>query len=80
VKALGFNYESPDSQEKSPDVLEGLSHREKEILLLISRGLQNKEISSEIGISEKTVRNRISKIFKKLGVGNRTEATLRLLK
>jgi len=80
VKALGFNYESPHSQEKSPDVLEGLSHREKEILLLISRGLQNKEISSEIGISEKTVRNRISKIFKKLGVGNRTEATLRLLK
>jgi len=79
MKALGFNCESTDHLEKSDNLIQNLSHREKEILLLISRGLQNKEISSEIGISEKTVRNRISKIFKKLGVGNRTEATLKFL-
>ncbi len=79
MKALGYNYESTNHKEKSPSLLQGLSHREKESLLLISRGLQNKEISSEIGISEKTVRNTISNIFKKLGVSNRTEATLKFL-
>ena len=79
MKALGCNYDSINHQEKSRSLLQELSHREKEILLLISRGLQNKEISTEIGISEKTVRNTISSIFKKLGVGNRTEATLKFL-
>ena len=79
MKALGYKYKSPKSQEKTRNILEELSHREKEILFLISRGLQNKEISSELGISEKTVRNTISNIFKKLGVGNRTEATLKFL-
>jgi two-component system, NarL family, response regulator DevR len=79
MQALGYNYESTNHKENNSSLLEDLSHREKEILLLISRGLQNKEISSEIGISEKTVRNTISSIFKKLGVGNRTEATLKFL-
>lgn len=56
-------------------MLGSLSPREKQILNYISHGLQNKEISSEIGISEKTVRNTVSNMFRKLNVNNRTEAT-----
>ncbi len=51
-----------------------LSPREKSILQMISEGKANKEIAAALLISEKTVRNYISSIFKKLDVSNRTEA------
>ena len=72
MKILGYEMKSDSG--KSQTSLKLLSEREQEILQFISRGWQNKEISSEIGISEKTVRNTISNIFKKLNVNNRTEA------
>ena len=51
-----------------------LSAREREILALISEGLANAEIAARLEISEKTVRNQISKIFDKLGVWTRAQA------
>ncbi len=51
-----------------------LSAREKEILEILSLGKSNVEIAEVLDISEKTVRNYISTIFKKLNVTNRTEA------
>jgi len=51
-----------------------LSSREKNILEILSQGKSNCEIAEALGISEKTVRNYISNIFKKLNVSNRTEA------
>jgi len=51
-----------------------LSTKETYILQLLSLGKSNKEIAEAAGISEKTVRNYISNIFKKLNVSNRTEA------
>ncbi|MBM4763038.1 response regulator transcription factor [Bacillus sp. B15-48] len=53
-----------------------LSRRETEILQLLSCGKSNKEIAEIFVISEKTVRNYISKIFKKINVSNRTEAAI----
>ena len=52
----------------------GLTDREVEVLRAVARGRTNKEISSELGISEKTVHHHVSRIFAKIGVGNRTEA------
>jgi len=49
---------------------------ENRLLGLLRRGLTNKEIAHELGIKEKTVRNRLSALYRKLGVGNRTEAAL----
>ena len=46
------------------------------LLGLLAQGLTNKEIASELGLAEKTVRNRLSIMYKRLGVGNRTEAAL----
>jgi DNA-binding CsgD family transcriptional regulator len=51
-----------------------LSARESEILLRIAAGLTNIEIGRELFISEKTVRNHITRIFEKLGVQSRAQA------
>ena len=51
-----------------------LSPRETRILSMISTGKTNKEIGDVLYISEKTVRNYISTLFKKINVHNRTEA------
>jgi pimeloyl-ACP methyl ester carboxylesterase/DNA-binding CsgD family transcriptional regulator len=51
-----------------------LSPREREILSLMSEGLGNAEIGERLAISEKTVRNHISKVFDKLGVWTRAQA------
>jgi len=51
-----------------------LSPREREILALIAEGLANAEIGERLAISEKTVRNHISKVFDKLGVWTRAQA------
>ncbi|HEY8421523.1 MAG TPA: response regulator transcription factor [Thermoclostridium sp.] len=57
-----------------------LSDRELEVLRLIAKGLLNKEIAKTLYISEKTVKNHISNIFKKLQVSDRTQAAVYALK
>jgi len=47
-------------------MLELLTSREYEILMLIAKGLNNKAIAKQLGLVEKTVRNNISFIFQKL--------------
>lgn len=54
-----------------------LTEREKEVLLLISEGKNTKEIASELSLTNGTVRNYVSVILDKLGVGNRIEAITR---
>ena len=54
--------------------LEILSHRENEILQLLSKGLLYKEIADQLSISVSTVRQHIHHIYEKLHVQNRTEA------
>jgi DNA-binding NarL/FixJ family response regulator len=51
-----------------------LTERELEVLGLLSRGLANKQIAMELGISEHTVKFHVSSIYAKLNVTNRTEA------
>lgn len=53
---------------------ESLTEREHEVLQLMARGLQNKEIAGRLVISERTVKFHVSAILAKLGAGNRTEA------
>lgn len=50
-----------------------LSDREKDVVRLIGRGLKNKRISSELCISETTVRHHLTSIYNKLGVSDRLE-------
>lgn len=53
---------------------EPLTPRELEVLHLLARGMQNKEIAAELTITERTVKFYVSSILGKLGAGNRTEA------
>ena len=53
---------------------EQLTERELEVLRQLAKGRQNKEIATELWISERTVKFHVSAILAKLGVGNRTEA------
>lgn len=53
-----------------------LTEREIHVLRHVADGLGNKQIARRLGLSEKTVRNHLSRIFNKLGAANRTEAVM----
>jgi DNA-binding NarL/FixJ family response regulator len=53
-----------------------LSEREREVLARLSRGEPNKIIARALGISEKTVKNHLTRIFEAIGVTDRTQAAL----
>lgn len=56
--------------------LKTLTKREVEILALVASGMFNKEIAVNLDISERTVKNHISNIFKKIDVSDRTQAAV----
>ena len=58
----------------SEDPLDYITQREREVLYWVSHGLTNKEISERIFLSEKTVKNHVSHILKKLDLSDRTKA------
>ncbi|GAA3310414.1 response regulator [Streptomyces cinereospinus] len=59
-----------------PDVLPGLTAREREILALIGEGLTNRQIGQRLYLAEKTVKNHISRMLAKLGVERRVQAAV----
>jgi DNA-binding NarL/FixJ family response regulator len=56
--------------------IEKLTRRELEVLKLLAVGKYNKEVAEELEISERTVKNHVSNIFKKIGVTDRTQAAV----
>ena len=56
--------------------IDSLTKRELEVLVLIANGMFNKEIAMKLNISERTVKNHISNIFKKIEVVDRTQAAV----
>jgi len=69
-----FNRVTLHEKEKSDE--SNLTSREIEVLELIAEGMINKEIAKQLYISEKTVKNHVSNIFKKLDVSDRTQAAI----
>ena len=57
----------------SGDPLRALSARERAVAGLVLQGLRNKEIASELGVTEGTVKVHLHKVFEKLGINSRTE-------
>ena len=55
---------------------EGLSDREREVLLMVVDGLANKQIAQRLSISEKTVKAHLTSVFRQIGVTDRTQAAL----
>ncbi len=63
----------PTLGEQSGD---GLSPREREVLRLVAQGLANKQIGRALGISERTVKAHLGRVFREIGVVDRTSAAL----
>src|SRR5271168_2493457 len=55
----------------------GITARELEILTLVARGLSNREIATQLFVSENTVKTHCARAFDKLGAARRTQAVLR---
>lgn len=69
--------ETGGADEAGGAAFEELTTREREVLDAVARGLANDEIAEELYISPKTVRNHITRIFRKLGVDRRARAIVR---
>ena len=57
----------------APDIL---TAREREVLVLVEEGLNNRQIARKLDIAERTVKSHLHNIFQRLGVSHRTEAAL----
>jgi DNA-binding CsgD family transcriptional regulator len=73
--------EAPGSEPFTPDTARqqnlGITARELEILTLIARGLSNREIATQLFVSENTVKTHCARAFDKLGAARRTQAVQR---
>ena len=71
-----FNYDKIEEKKQDDLKIESLTRRECEVLKLLAIGMYNKEIGETLNITERTVKNHVSNIFKKIGVSDRTQAAV----
>jgi non-specific serine/threonine protein kinase len=64
---------SPTPEQSSSEQPAALTRREEEVAALVARGLTNRQIASDLHLSERTVENHVSKILRKLDLTSRTE-------
>ncbi len=69
IKALVHNAEWA----KTSNMDDGFSKRERDIIILISKGLMNREIATKLCISEQTVKTHLSRVFRKANVSRRSQ-------
>lgn len=68
------------NRDEDKDKVASLTNRELEVLVQVANGMFNKEIATNLNISERTVKNHISNIFKKINVSDRTQAAVFAIK
>lgn len=77
IKEMFFQFKINENNSKVENkIFNKLNKREVVILYEISRGLKNKEIAEKLYLSEKTIKNYITNIFKKIKVDDRVQATI----
>jgi len=69
-------FQELSSRSDTGDLISSLTNRETEILEYIAKGFLNKQIASELGISEQTIKNHVTSILRKLNANARTEAVV----
>lgn len=78
IRKKMYNYDQSTRNEKYK--INSLTKRELEILVHVANGMFNKEIATSLNISERTVKNHLSNIFKKIEVSDRTQAAVFAIK
>lgn len=68
------------SRDKDKDKIEALTKRELEVLICVANGMFNRDIADNLKISERTVKNHMTSIFRKIGVVDRTQAAVFAIK
>ncbi len=80
ITKLFSTLQRPSAADDAAPPEEDLTPREREVLQCIAQGMSNKEIAVSLYISEKTVKNHISSIFRKLDLTDRTQAAVYAIK
>lgn len=68
------------SRDNDKDKIDSLTKRELEVLICVANGMFNRDIADKLKISERTVKNHITSIFKKISVVDRTQAAVFAIK
>lgn len=76
----GLSVSPDEDSEAEPDPFPPLTERERDVLRLVTQGLNNAEISERLYISLNTVKTHLKNLFQKLGVEDRTAAALKALR
>jgi two-component system NarL family response regulator len=77
---LGQLHKSDSRAGAERAAIDHLTPRERDVLRLIARGLDNVEIAGELGISPRTAKNHVSNILSKLGLSSRIQAAIYAVK
>lgn len=75
IRELASREDSFGADLSDLSLLQRLSNREREVLLLLAKGKKDKEIAEGLSIATTTAKNHVKSILEKLGVRNRTEAS-----
>ncbi len=76
TRRLIERFAAPDSSSAASHVLSALTEREREVLMLIARGLSNDELAQRLHVGESTIKTHVGRVIAKLGLRDRVQAVV----
>jgi len=76
TRRLIERFAAPDSGSAASQVLSPLTEREREVLMLIARGLSNDELAQRLHVGESTIKTHVGRVIAKLGLRDRVQAVV----
>ncbi len=76
TRRLIERFAAPSLEPAVSDVLSALTEREREVLILVARGLSNEEVAAELHVGESTIKTHVGRVLAKLGLRDRVQAVV----